>query len=90
MKKALLCLSVALLLSSCALTLPVNATSNQVGSKVGMSKATGYLGFLWLDQDASISKAAREAGITQISSVDLKRTDLLGIIQTYECIVTGN
>ena len=54
-----------------------------------MSKATGYLGFIWLGQDASIAKAAREAGITEISSVDLKRTDLLGIIQTYECIVTG-
>ena len=90
MKKALLCLSVALLLSSCALTLPVNATSNQVGSKVGMSKATGYLNILWFDQDASIQKAAKQGGITKISTVDLKQTDLLGIIQTYECIVTGN
>jgi hypothetical protein len=79
-----------LLLSSCALTLPVNATSNEVGSKVGMSKATGYLGVLWFGQDASIQKAAKQAGITKISTVDVKQTDLLGIIQTYECIVTGN
>jgi len=85
-----LIVSVALLLSSCAITLPVNATSNEVGSKVGMSKATGYLNVLWFDQDASIQKAAKQGGITKISTVDLKQTNMLGIIQTYECIVTGN
>lgn len=90
MKKILLPFTFSILLSSCALTLPVNATSNEVGEKVGMSKATGYLGFLWLDQDASIQRAAKQGGISKISTVDLKRTDLLGIIQTYECIVTGN
>ena len=55
-----------------------------------MAKATGFLGVLWFDQDASIARAAKEGGITEISSVDLKATDILGIIQTYECIVTGN
>lgn len=90
MKKVLLSMSAALLLTSCAVTLPVNATSNEVGSKVGMSKATGYLSVLWFDQDASIQKAAKQGGITKISTVDLKSTDLLGLIQTYECIVTGN
>ncbi len=90
MKKTLLLLTFSFLLTSCAVTLPVNATSNEVGGKVGMSKATGYLGVLWFDQDASIQKAAKQAGITKISTVDLKQTNLLGIIQTYECIVTGN
>jgi starvation-inducible outer membrane lipoprotein len=90
MKKSFLIVSVALLLSSCAITLPVNATSNEVGSKVGMSKATGYLNVIWIDQDASIQKAAKQGGITKISTVDLKQTNMLGIIQTYECIVTGN
>lgn len=90
MKKVFLVLSVTLFLTSCAVTLPVNATSNEVGSKVGMSKATGFLNVLYFNQDASIQKAAKKAGITKISTVDLKQTDLLGIIQTYECIVTGN
>ena len=90
MQIAFLIVSVALLLSSCAITLPVNATSNEVGSKVGMSKATGYLNVIWIDQDASIQKAAKQGGITKISTVDLKQTNMLGIIQTYECIVTGN
>ena len=90
MKKLFLIFAAALLLSSCAITLPVNATSNEVGSKVGMSKATGYLNVLWFDQDASIQKAAKQGGITKISTVDLKQTNMLGVIQTYECIVTGN
>lgn len=90
MKKLLLLMTISFLITSCAVTLPVNATSNEVGSKVGMSKATGYLNFIWLGQDASIQKAAKQGGITKISTVDLKQTNLLGIIQTYECIVTGN
>jgi hypothetical protein len=90
MKKALFISLLALFLTSCAVTLPVNATSNKVGNKVGMSKATGYLNVLWFDADASIQKAAKQGGITEISTVDLKQTNMLGIIQTYECIVTGN
>lgn len=90
MKKVLLMFTTVLFFTSCAVTLPVNATSNEVGSKVGMAKATGYLGVLWFNQDASIQKAAKQAGISKISTVDLKQTDILGIIQTYECIVTGN
>ncbi len=45
-------------LASCSVILPVNATSNPIGSKVGTSVATGYLG-LFFDQDASIRTAAR-------------------------------
>lgn len=77
------------LLSSCALTLPVAATSNPVGSKTGMAKATGFLGLLFFDQDASIKTAAKNGGITKISTVDIKSTSVLNIIVTYETIVTG-
>ncbi len=76
-------------LASCSLTLPVNATSNSVGSKVGTAKATGYLGILFFDQDASIQAAAKAGGITKISTVDIKQTSLLNLIVTYETIVTG-
>ena len=79
----------AAVMSGCALTLPVNATSNTVGSKVGTAKATGYLGVLFFDQDASIMAAARNGGITKISTVDIKSTSVLGIVVTYETIVTG-
>ena len=89
MKNLILLCLFSFLITSCSLTLPVNATSNEVGSKVGMSEAKGFLNVLWFDQDASIQSAAKNGGISKISTVDLKTTDLLGIIQTYECIVTG-
>lgn len=79
----------AAMLSGCALTLPVGATSNAVGSKVGTSTATGYLGFLFFNADAGIRSAAKNGGITKISTVDIKQTSLLGIIVTYETTVTG-
>lgn len=81
--------AVVALMSSCSLTLPVNATSNTVGSKVGRAKATGYLGVLFFNQDASIRSAAKNGGITKISTVDIKSTSFLNLIVTYETIVTG-
>ena len=94
MKKKILTLtlfaSLVMLSSGCALTLPVNATSNQVGEKVGRAKATGYLCVLFFDQDASIREAAKNGGITKISTVDIKHTSVLGLLVTYETIVTGN
>ena len=81
---------VALFLTGCAITLPVAATSNAVGSKVGTSTATGYFGVLFFDADASIRSAAANGGITKISTVDVKVSTLLNIITSYECIVTGS
>lgn len=81
--------AIAGMMSSCALTLPVTATSNAVGTKVGTAKATGYLGVLFFDQDASIQTAAKNGGITQISTVDIKHTSILNLVITYETIVTG-
>jgi hypothetical protein len=39
--------------------------------------------------DASIQTAAKNAGISKISTVDLKTTNMLGIIVTYTTVVTG-
>ena len=76
-------------MTSCSLTLPVSATGNTVGSKVGTAKASGYLGMIYMDADASIQTAAKNGGITKISTVDLKQTSMFNILTTYECIVTG-
>ncbi len=81
--------TVAALMSSCSLTLPVSATSNPVGAKVGTASAAIYLQVLVFNGDASIQTAARNGGITRISTVDLKSTNILGLYGTYECIVTG-
>lgn len=82
-------LAITAMLASCSLTLPVNATANPVGEKVGTSKATGFLSVLFFDADASIQSAAKNGGITEISTVDIKHTNVLGILTTYETIVTG-
>lgn len=91
LKNSLLGLAVAglMFLSSCSIVMPVAATSNPVGSKVGTAKATVYLGILALDQDASIQTAAKNGGIKKISTVDMKQGNMLGLIWTYETIVTG-
>ena len=85
------CLSVCamtIMFVSCSITLPVTATSNSVGSKVGKSSATVVLGFAF-DEDASIRTAAKQGGISKISTVDMKVKNILGIIVTYETIITG-
>lgn len=89
MRLALLTAAACVYLTSCSIVLPLTATSNPVGSKVGESTATIFLGVLAFDQDASIQKAAKDAGITKISTVDVKRFDILGIYSTYTTIVTG-
>lgn len=88
--KTLLVIAVlGVFLSSCSVVMPVTATSNPVGSKVGRAKATGYLTVLFFNQDASIKRAAKNGGITSISTVDIEYGNILGIIVTYETIVTG-
>lgn len=64
------------------------ATSNNAGTKVGTSSATGVLGLVAIG-DASIQNAAKQAGITRISHVDAKKTSILGLFATYKTIVYG-
>lgn len=77
-------------LSSCSITLPVAATSNEVGSKVGKSSGKCFLGVICIDVDASIQTAARNGGISKISTVDYTQKNILNIIITHETTVTGN
>ena len=89
MKKILLSLTLMGFLASCSITMPVSATSNEVGSKRGTASGVCYLGVICLGADASIESAARNGGISKISTVDLKTTNVLGLIVTYKTIVTG-
>lgn len=89
MKPFLLGLAATAMLSSCSITLPVNATSNSVGSKVGESSGVCYLGFLCLGVDASIKTAAKKGKISKISTVDYQNNNILGLIVTHKTIVTG-
>ncbi|MEM7037344.1 MAG: TRL-like family protein [Bacteroidota bacterium] len=76
-------------MASCSMTMPVNATSNEVGSKVGTSKGSCYLGALCFGVDASIKSAAKNGNVKRISTVDMKVSNILGIVITYETMVTG-
>ncbi len=80
---------IALFFTACGLTMPIAATSNPLGSKVGTSTATGILCFPPLaDGKGSIEKAAREAGITKISTVDYSYKWMI-FISTWTTTVTG-
>ena len=79
----------ALMNYGCAITMPSMITANDIGNKVGKSSATCYFYTLCFDQDASIQSAAKNGGISNIATVDIKTKNILGIIITYETIVTG-
>lgn len=64
-------------------------TSNPIGKKVGTSSATNVLGIV-ATGDASITKAAKAAGIKKISHVDSKKMSILGLFATYTTTVYGD
>ena len=64
------------------------ATSNPVGTKVGESSSIGVLGLVAVG-DASIQNAAKQAGITKVSHVDVKKTSVLGLFASYKTLVYG-
>ncbi|MDR2305113.1 MAG: TRL-like family protein [Treponema sp.] len=85
----LLTILVIIGITGCAITQPFDLTENPVGSKVG--EATGMLvlngtygGFV----DYSLQTAAKNGGITKISTADVRTKYLLYAIE-YTTIVTG-
>ena len=91
MKKVLLCASAALAMamSSCTITLPINATSNPVGAKVGTATADIFFSVFCFGGDASIKTAAKNGGISRISTVDMKQMTILNVYTQLTTIVSG-
>lgn len=58
------------------------------GHKTGKAEAQGVLGIVAMG-DASVAAACKAGGIKNIATVDTHATNLLGILQTYTTIVTG-
>jgi hypothetical protein len=83
-------LAVFVMLYSCELTKPIGATSNPIGSKVGKSEAIGILAFPPFSGsgDAGVVKAAKNGGITKISTIDYTYSWYF-IYQKWTCTVTG-
>ncbi len=67
---------------------PVVATTAG-GSRTGTATATSYLGLV-ATGDSSIEAAKKNGGISTVSSVDVQRENILGIISTYTTTVKGN
>jgi len=67
---------------------PIAATSS-TGARTGQATSTSYLGLV-ATGDSSIEAAKRSGGISSVSSVDVKRSNILGIITKYTTIVKGN
>ena len=92
MKKFLRALAIAvcaLALTACTTVIPYAATSNTVGSKVGEATYELYFGIPWpMEQDFGIQAAAKNGGITKISTVDIKWYNAL-FIQKFTTVVTG-
>lgn len=71
------------------LKLPVAATGAKIANlKIGKSECKSILGLI-ATGDASISAAAKNAGITTIHHVDWEVENILGVIGTYRCVVYG-
>jgi hypothetical protein len=92
MKKVILSSLVLDFLSGCSMTLPVSGSSFSIkeADKTGSSKATLLFGFIPLGGNASVVAAAKNGNIDKIATVDLKTTNFLNIITTYETKVTGH
>ncbi len=87
-KKSFFALCTAALLASCSYgIIPVGATSNSVGSKVGESSST-KLFLLFTMSKGGVAEAARNGGITKISTVDVEATTIL-FYTNIKTIVTG-
>lgn len=82
-------LLIIMLLAACSMNRPVAATSNPLGSKTGIYSQTSILGYPpVMSKVGAISQAARNGGITKISTVDYNVTWSIFTV-TYETIVTG-
>jgi hypothetical protein len=70
-------------------TVPVVATTNAIGSKVGEASGKIWLGAFGT-ADAGIRAAAKNGGITNISTVDFTtKLGILGLWVEYRATVTG-
>lgn len=77
-------------ITSCSVSGPLMVTDNPggPGSKTGVAEYKVILGFKPLDADASIATAAKNGGITKVSTVDTKIKGGF-FVATYSTVVTG-
>ena len=68
--------------------LPVAVTSNNKATKVGTAECKSVLSMI-ATGDCSIEAAKKQGGISEVTHVDWKARNILGIIGEYELVVHG-
>ena len=68
--------------------LPVAVTGNAQGTKIGVAKCKSVLSMV-ATGDCSLEAAKKQGGITEVTHVDWKANNILGVIGEYELIVHG-
>lgn len=95
--KLLLVIAFGLTVTSCSTIIPVTATNNTIGDKVGTSKTSILFGAanrsnlgagLVFNKDYGVVDAVKKGNIEKVATVDLKVTNYI-IFTKAELIVTG-
>jgi hypothetical protein len=87
-------LGLGLVVTSCSTVMPITATNNEIGDKVGKSTSTclfsygGISSGIVLNEDYGIQEAAKNGGLTTIATVDLKVQNYI-LFTKHTLIVTG-
>lgn len=96
---SIICLALILFLSGCASPLPLGllytdieypiaATSHTTSTKKGTATCKSFLGLIAIGE-ASVKKAAQDAGITKITHIDWDAQNVLGVYGVYTVTVYG-
>ena len=97
-KNAFVIVAASTLMFSCTTVLPVTATNNAIGDKVGRSSTTILFGFasgqnlgtgIVLNKNYGVIEAAKKGGLSEVATVDIKVTNYI-LFEKAEIIVTGN
>ncbi|MDR1850144.1 MAG: TRL-like family protein [Zoogloeaceae bacterium] len=68
---------------------PITATTGSGASKTGQATCKSILGWIALG-DCSVDAAKKDGGISNVSSIDHKSTNILGLYATFTTVVKGN
>lgn len=69
---------------------PKIVTDNAIGSKVGEATFNNIIGIVTDGTDTGVGNIAKKAGITKVGLVDVKVTNILGLVSSTTYIVYGD
>jgi hypothetical protein len=88
--KVLIALAAALMFASCTSVMPVAVGPGVVGEKKGTATGIWLFGVLPLGVNNGSYQAAKDGNIKRIATVDVRTTNILGVVVVQTTIVTGD